>query len=347
MTISRVATAGLLYGVNTLGAVAGCSIATFFMLERYGTRMTLWIACVIESPGRARRPTNRPARVAVAAPMRATARLRATDAGAIAPAPEWFSLAAAGIVGFAFFLMEMVWYRMLGPILGGTVFTFGLILAVALLGIGLGGACYASFGKSRRATLLGFAATCLFEALLMAVPYALGDHIAVWTLLLRSFGVFGFSGLLFGWTIITLIVVLPAAFVAGIQFPLLIALLGRRSRARRKANRARVRVQHRRRHRGVSVGRIRFAPGVDRARLLASGGVGARGARARGGVSRISGPLGSSGNAVSCSRSGGVGRHLLAPCVPPDRPRCGDTVPSASGASRQSRRARRRRCAGG
>src|SRR5204862_4118680 len=86
----------------------------------------------------------------------------------IAPAPEWFSLAAAGIVGFAFFLMEMVWYRMLGPILGGTVFTFGLILAVALLGIGLGGACYASFGKSRRATLLGFAATCLFEALLMA-----------------------------------------------------------------------------------------------------------------------------------------------------------------------------------
>jgi spermidine synthase len=44
--------------------------------------------------------------------------------------------------------------------------------------------------------------------------------------LLRSFGVFGFPGLLFGWTIITLIVVMPAAFVAGVQFPLLIALLG-------------------------------------------------------------------------------------------------------------------------
>src|SRR5258708_34250398 len=103
----------------------------------------------------------------------------ATDDDREGRPPVWFSLTAAGIVGFAFFLMEMVWYRMLGPILGGTVFTFGLILAVALLGIGLGGACYASFGKSRRATLLGFAATFLFGALLLAAPYALGDQLAV------------------------------------------------------------------------------------------------------------------------------------------------------------------------
>ena len=42
-------------------------------------------------------------------------------------------------VGFAFFLMELVWYRLLAPLLGGSVFTFGLVLAVALAGIGLGG----------------------------------------------------------------------------------------------------------------------------------------------------------------------------------------------------------------
>ena len=51
----------------------------------------------------------------------------------------WSPLAAA-LVGFAFLLMELVWYRMLGPLLGGSSYTFGLILAVALLGIGLGGA---------------------------------------------------------------------------------------------------------------------------------------------------------------------------------------------------------------
>ena len=58
-------------------------------------------------------------------------------------------LAAAAGVGFAFFLMEMVWYRMLGPLLGGSVFTFGLILAVALAGIGIGGLIYSLPAQTR------------------------------------------------------------------------------------------------------------------------------------------------------------------------------------------------------
>ena len=37
----------------------------------------------------------------------------------------------------------------------------------------------------------------------------------------------GFSGLVAGWALIAALVVLPAALVAGLQFPLLIALLGR------------------------------------------------------------------------------------------------------------------------
>ena len=36
----------------------------------------------------------------------------------------------------------------------------------------------------------------------------------------------GLPGLLLGWTLVTLLVVFPAAFVSGVQFPLLIALLG-------------------------------------------------------------------------------------------------------------------------
>ncbi len=218
---------GLLYGVNTLGAVAGCALSTFFMLEAFGTRVTLWIATAVNLAVAAVAQYIGARAASVVAPDSVPhAPFSATAQEPRAAAPAWFSLTAAGVVGFAFFLMEMVWYRMLGPILGGTVFTFGLILAVALFGIGLGGGYYALFGKRRRATLTGFAVTCLLEALFMAIPYALGDRIAVLTLLFRSFGVFGFSGLLLGWTCITLIVVLPAAFVAGVQFPLLIALLG-------------------------------------------------------------------------------------------------------------------------
>src|SRR5687768_16333265 len=116
---------------------------------------------------------------------------------------------------------------MLSPILGGTTFTFGLILAVALLGIGLGGAAYAVFRGNRPATLTDFAATCALEALFIAVPYALGDELALMAMLLRSLSSIGFWGLVMTWTIITTIAVLPAAFMSGVQFPLLIALLGR------------------------------------------------------------------------------------------------------------------------
>jgi predicted membrane-bound spermidine synthase len=133
---------------------------------------------------------------------------------------------AAAAVGFVFFLMELVWYRMLGPLLGGTVFTFGIILAVALLGIGLGGTAYALLGSEKPATLNGFAVTCLLEAILLAVPYALGDRVATLALLIRPLGSFHFAGIAAGWTIVTLVVVLLPAIVSGVQFPLLIALMG-------------------------------------------------------------------------------------------------------------------------
>ena len=101
-------------------------------------------------------------------------------------APAGFALLASGVVGFAFFLMELVWYRMLGPLLGGTVFTFSLILAVALAGIGIGGLVYAVWGSERRPSLRGFAACSLLEALPMAIPYALGDRLAVLTVVPRT-----------------------------------------------------------------------------------------------------------------------------------------------------------------
>lgn len=210
----------LLYGINTIGAVAGALVSTFILLERFGNRRTLWIAAAVNlaigfiaySAGRKGRVVEKET---VEEPFRA----------AVLPAP--FVLAAAAIVGFAFLLMELVWYRMLSPILGGTTFMFGLILAVALAGIGTGGAIY-SFGRRDRTASAGaFALTCTLEALAMIVPFALGDRIAVLANALRSLEVFGFSGHLFGWTAVTFLVAFPAAAIAGYQFPLLISLLGR------------------------------------------------------------------------------------------------------------------------
>ena len=141
--------------------------------------------------------------------------------------------------------MELVWYRMLGPLLGGTVFTFGIILAVALLGIGLGGtAVRRSSGRKSRPRSTRSRVTCLLEAILVAVPYALGDRVATLALLLRPLGVMSFRRAVAGWTLVTLVVVLPASIVAGVQFPMLIALHGPRDERGRRADRLGLRGEH-------------------------------------------------------------------------------------------------------
>lgn len=100
---------GLLYGVNTLGAVTGCALANFFLLEIFGTRMT-WLAALLEPAHRRRRA--RP--FAREMPDTEADRSSIPEAPVEAPAaPPGFVLAAAMIVGFSFFLMELVWYRML------------------------------------------------------------------------------------------------------------------------------------------------------------------------------------------------------------------------------------------
>ena len=260
--------AALLYGANTLGAVAGALGSTFFALEFFGTRETLWLACLVNTCTAlsalalaryaARRgtvpisvstkgdspifgPTLRvAARKSGQSPRRGgralteqnapkAARTKRPSPSGQAPSlsvPAQIIYTVAGVAGFAFFLMELVWYRMLGPILGGTTFTFGLILAVALAGIGLGGAAYAVFSRRLSVSLHALALTCVLEACCVAIPLALGDHLAVLAATLREAGAASFLGEVAGWAAIASIVILPAAFVSGVQFSLLIGLLG-------------------------------------------------------------------------------------------------------------------------
>ncbi|HEY6179780.1 MAG TPA: fused MFS/spermidine synthase, partial [Kofleriaceae bacterium] len=217
----------VLYGTNTVGAVIGAMVSTFLLLEVFGTRRTILVAALVNvlialvARSVGRRAGDVP-RDAEDTPRDAAA---GDAAGPRVPRP--LVLVASGLVGFTFFLMEMTWYRMLGPILGGTVFTFGLILAVALLGIGLGGLGYALRSAARPATVLGLALTCLLEAIGLALPYALGDRVAFAASAARSASVFGFAGQVGGWAMICVVVILPAAIASGVQFPLLVNLVGR------------------------------------------------------------------------------------------------------------------------
>ncbi|MEE8524409.1 MAG: fused MFS/spermidine synthase [Thermoanaerobaculia bacterium] len=212
----------LLYGANTLGAVIGALVTTFLALEHLGIRRSIWVAAalnvLIALAARAlaaRVPDVRPAEITPASESR--------KAG---PPKLVFALFAAAAVGFVFLLMELVWYRMLAPILGGSSYTFGLILALALAGIGAGGLLYGAGSERRRPTLRAFAVTCTLEAVFLILPFALGDRLAVLALLLRPLGDLGFGMLALSWSLVTAAVVLPAAVVSGYQFPLLVAILG-------------------------------------------------------------------------------------------------------------------------
>ena len=81
--------------------------------------------------------------------------------------------AALGSVNFSFGIGAII-----SPILGGSVFTFGLILCLVLLGIGIGGLMYAMQSAGRPARLWAFAMTCLLEAAFVMVAYAIGDRLA-------------------------------------------------------------------------------------------------------------------------------------------------------------------------
>lgn len=219
-------TTAWLYGANTCGAVVGAVLATFFLLEHFGVRLSLWAACLIGVCASAgaflggiglvpmkmfHRGHDDRANISPRSPQPGRARL---------------VYAAAAMAGFVFFAMELVWYRMLAPILGGTTFTFGLILAVALAGIGCGALCYALFFARRTPSLFALAMTFLLGALCLAAPFAAGDRLAVLVAFLKDGNTYAFAGEVGIWTLVAGMVVFPFSFVSGAQFPLFIALCG-------------------------------------------------------------------------------------------------------------------------
>ncbi|HEY3490934.1 MAG TPA: fused MFS/spermidine synthase [Candidatus Deferrimicrobiaceae bacterium] len=214
----------LLYGFNTLGAILGAALPTLFLFERLGARSTILIACSLNA-------------VLTAGAFFLSRKMPACEPEPVdlekhepTSAPDGMprlACIAAFLAGFAFFLAEIVWYRMLAPILGGTTYTFGLILVSVLFGIGAGGIAYSFQPIGKRSSIGALALVSALEALALALPFATGDGIALAAGLFGSVRPFGFMATVAGWMVIIAFVVVPTAFLAGIQFPLLLAVAGR------------------------------------------------------------------------------------------------------------------------
>jgi predicted membrane-bound spermidine synthase len=217
----------VLYGSNTIGAVLGVFAATFFFFEWCGFRHTLGYAVLLNAliAFLAFRLSSRGPSDTGKNPVSGTVEPPTIEPSTAAVSPLLVSLSAF-LSGFCFFLLEMVWFRLIGPLMGGTTYSYGSILVIALLGIGTGGLLFQFHSRSRPATPSAFAFSCCLQGFLTAATFALGDWPAILTLFMKYFSVMGFWGLVLSWSVIGFIIVFPVAIVAGYQFPLLISLLG-------------------------------------------------------------------------------------------------------------------------
>ena len=142
---------GFFYGGNIAGAVFGCLLAGFYLLRVYDMATATYVAFALNVTVAAI------ALALAAAPARyeapadpATEGTRGRAAGA------WAVYLAIALSGMSALGAEVVWTRLLSLMLGGTVYTFSLILAVFLIGLGIGsslGAFLARRAASARVAL--------------------------------------------------------------------------------------------------------------------------------------------------------------------------------------------------
>ncbi len=120
----------LLYGGNTAGAVFGCLLAGFYLLRIYNMATAAFVAAAINLV------------VAIVSLMLAGSVTQGEGAAAKPGtiSGKWPVYVAIALSGAGALGAEVVWTRLMGMLLLGTVYAFSIILAVFLVGLAVGGA---------------------------------------------------------------------------------------------------------------------------------------------------------------------------------------------------------------
>ncbi|MFC1799592.1 fused MFS/spermidine synthase [Candidatus Eisenbacteria bacterium] len=144
---------GLLYSINTFGAVAGTFVTGFLLLPALGMKMTtfaavaanvaIFLICLMLSRSQAR-------------PAAVTGETAEEDAGPRKrTSSETIVLVAFLFTGLAALSAEVIWSRVLTLVVGTTVYAFTIMLTTFLLGLALGSAVFSRIAQrvSRPRTL--------------------------------------------------------------------------------------------------------------------------------------------------------------------------------------------------
>jgi spermidine synthase len=163
---------GFLYGANTVGAVFGCLLAGFYLLRVFDMTTATLVAAAINGAV---------ALVSFSLAARSKS-FRVPDA--VAPATDrkaaWPIYATIAISGAAALGAEVVWTRLLGLMLGATVYTFSIILAVFLVGLGIGSAAGAALARTIQARIALGVSQFLVAGAIAWTAFMLADSLPYW-----------------------------------------------------------------------------------------------------------------------------------------------------------------------
>ena len=220
-TPNGVAWLGFFYGGNTAGAVLGCILAGFYLLSKHDVAYATFVAVLIN--------------LAVAGAglllSKATPHTPPVEDEEMAPALKipkgtWPVYATIALSGMSALGAEVVWTRLLSLMIGATTYTFSLILAAFLAGLGIGssaGSVVARQSPNPRAAL----GWCQFGIMLGLAwaAYALTRGLPYWPINpeLSSAAKYTFQIDM----VRCLWVVLPSAILWGASFPIALAAIAK------------------------------------------------------------------------------------------------------------------------
>ena len=205
---------GLLYSSNIAGAVFGCLLAGFYLLKTFDMAVATYVAVALNVV------------VAVGAFVLA----KKTRYGRLSDVPRapanksrWNIVhLIIGVSGLTALGAQVVWTRLLSLLLGATVYTFSIILAVFLVGLWAGSAAGSLVARRARYPRILFAGNQMLLALAIGwTAYTVSHSLAYWPvdpwLSLNPWFNFELDLARCAWAI------LPATVLWGCGFPLALA----------------------------------------------------------------------------------------------------------------------------
>jgi spermidine synthase len=139
---------GFLYGANTAGAVFGCLLAGFYLLRLYNTATATYVAASINLA-----VALTTYLLALRAPVQASGASESAQVSVEDQETPWAVYITIGISGACALGAEVIWTRLLGMMLGTTVYVFSIILAVFLTGLAMGTLCGSWMSRAVRPRL--------------------------------------------------------------------------------------------------------------------------------------------------------------------------------------------------